>query len=192
MIDSVSKEEVEFLFLPFSFFVFVCGKINHFSLYFLPLLLGCYFFSTNNSTKMSFMLDEIPYGWPGPPGNAAAERLSSVPLSRPAFFSHKRAVAKEIVQAIKAVLGGVETVHEALLKALERGEVRGRRGCGRAERDERENEDDERTKRATTAKQASLSFVHFFSLCFHLKRPALSPRRQRSIHRGRQGIEIEV
>lgn len=72
---------------------------------------------------MSILPDSLPYGWPGPPGNTAAERLCALPTSRPSFFSHKRVVAKEISQAVKAVLKGVEEVHEALLKALERGEV---------------------------------------------------------------------
>lgn len=158
VIDFVSQKKRS-IFL----FVFVgVDDGNHFSLSFVSLFSVPFSLHTA-PPKMSFMLDEIPFGWPGPPGNAAAERLSGVPLSRPAHFSHKRAVAKEIVQAIKAVLGGVEGVHEAMLKALERGEVREKwvEGARRRENDD----DDERTKRAT-AKQASLSFVHFFSFCF--------------------------
>jgi len=88
-----------------------------------------------NTSNMSILPEELPYGWPGPPGNAAAERLSRLPAggSQPSFFSRKRAVAKEIVQCVKAVLGGVEGVHEALLKALDREEVRlfGARGEGK-------------------------------------------------------------
>lgn len=133
-------------------------------------------------------MDELPYGWPGPPGNAAAERLSGLPLSRPPYFSRKRAVAKEIVQSIKAVLGGVEGVHEALLKALDRGEVRGtwsaavreeREGEG-ARRERRREEREERERRRSGRQQSSalfLSFSPFFSLSFPRKRPSFSPRR---------------
>ena len=95
-------------------------------------------------TKMSTLPDDLPYGWPGPSGNAAAERLAALQTSDPSRFSRKRAVAKEIVQAIKAVVGGVESVHEALLNALERGEVRKRRGlaCGEKREKEKERDDD--------------------------------------------------
>jgi len=114
-------------------------------------------------------MDELPYGWPGPPGNAAAERLSGLPLSRPPYFSRKRAVAKEIVQSIKAVLGGVEGVHEALLKALDRGEVRGtwsaavreeREGEG-ARRERRREEREERERQRSGRQQSSALFLSF-------------------------------
>ena len=118
-------------------------------------------------------MDELPYGWPGPPGNAAAERLSGLPLSRPPYFSRKRAVAKEIVQSIKAVLGGVEGVHEALLKALDRGEVRGtwsaavreeREGEGARRERRREEREERATVKRATPKQCSLSlFLSLFS-----------------------------
>lgn len=92
--------------------------------------------------------EDLPYGWPGPPGNDAAERLADkAPTSKPNFFSHKRSVAKDIVTAIKSTLSGIEGVHEALLKALDRGEVSERfffvvgddddvvvGGCSRSER----------------------------------------------------------
>ena len=97
-------------------------------------------------------MDDLPFGWPGEKGNAAADRLSHLSLSKPANFSSKRAVAKEIVTAIKAVVTGVEGVHEALLKALDRGEVRGKEGAEfifwRLRRREQ-----------TTAKHAALFFL---------------------------------
>jgi hypothetical protein len=148
-------------------------------------------------------MEELPYGWPGPPGNAAALRLSGLPLSRPPYFSRKRAVAKEIVQSIKAVLGGVEGVHEALLKALDRGEVRGtwsaavreeREGEG-ARRERRREEREERERRRSGRQQSSalfLSFSPFFSLSLPRKRPSLYRGDRRGSAKAAEGSKSRV
>ena len=137
---------------------------------------------------MSSLPDELPYGWPGPAGNAAAERLAALPTSNPSYFSRKRAVAKEIVQAIKAVVGGVEGVHEALLNALERGEVR--KMCfGGAEKRERKETTTTTTDDGNDSKARSFPF--FSSFCFSLLSApcslSLSPKGRESVCRGRRG-----